>query len=107
MIINPTIEPHLVDDYEICFTAGFVVPITIDRQAGDSVDFNSDPLAIKVYKAPKATIDSDFKTPAESTTYFYQHIASITHRQREVTPATPEQRDAFRNTLHKLSTTIQ
>jgi hypothetical protein len=107
MIISSSPTPRIIDDYDVVLASGHMMPISLDRAAGDTIDTDSSPLVIKFYLAPKPTQnDPDVMLPAEDITLFVAHIISISHRTRELTPASPELQEQFR-TLHKLSPTIQ
>lgn len=105
MIVNTVSDPRKVDDYDITFENGLTMPITIDKENGDTIEFDDG--VVRFYLAEKTTIGSDDKLPAEDITLFIKHIVSISHRTRTVVPVTPEQRDLFKSSLHKLSATIQ
>jgi hypothetical protein len=107
MIINPHLEPHIVDDYDISFDNGLSMSITVDKEAGDTIDWTTSPLVVQFHAAAKPSVtDPDTLLPAEDTTIFLSHVLSISHRCREVMPRTPDQDIAFK-TLHKLSSTVQ
>ena len=107
MIINPHLEPHLIDDYDINFDNGLSISLSIDKDSGDTVDWTTNPLAVIFHLAAKPGVaDPDSTLPAEDTTIFLNHVISISHRARSVMPRTPDQEASFK-TLHKLGTTIQ
>lgn len=107
MIVNPHIEPHIVDEYDVLMDNGLLLPFTIDKDNGDTVDFDTSPLTIHFNLAAKRSISNpELMLPAEEITLFVKHIVSITHRTREVLPPTPDQQEQFKS-LHKLNPTIQ
>lgn len=108
MIINPVISPHMIDEFDFLFTNGLSMPVTIDRDNGDMVDFDSSPAIIHIKLSAKRSISSsDVMLPAEDIMVYTSHIISISHRSREVLPLTPDQAESFKTTLLKLSSTIQ
>lgn len=108
MIVNPVLEPHVVDDYDLLFTNGVLMPITVDRDAGDTVDFETSPLVINFHLAARTSpTDPDSKIPQEDITVFVSHLISITHRIREVLPPAPEHAEAIKSIIHKLHSTVQ
>jgi hypothetical protein len=108
MIIYPTTTTHTVEDFDIQLSNGTFMSITVDREAGDTVDWDTSPLVAKFHLSEKPSpTDLDVKMPAEDLTVFVSHIISVTRRTRTVVPVSPEQKDEFRKTLHKLSGTIQ
>ena len=105
MIIQPVLEQHQVVDYEIVFNNGLTAPITVDEQAGDTVDWATSPLTVTFYQAERPhPVDPEARIPAEETTIFISHILTITKRRRTVMPATPDQKAEWQNVLRTLST---
>lgn len=91
MLINTPLAKKTVDDYDVLFESGMVMPLTVDLDAGDEIHFND--AIIKVHLASKASKNSPDKTlPAEDITIFVKHILSIQHRSREVEEQSPEER---------------
>ena len=107
MIVQSTLEPRVLTDYDILLDNGMMMPVTIDKDAGDVVDFIGNPLAVVIRYSEKPTNIPDVKLPAEETTIYMSHVISITTRERLVLPRTPEQEDLWQRTLHKVSKTVQ
>lgn len=100
-IIVPEVK-RVVDDYDFLFTSGFMMPVTIDREAGDKVDFNKDGITIYLSAKP-AQSDPRRLLPAEDITIFSQHLLSVQHRRREVTMLTPDEKREWHKTFNELS----
>lgn len=108
-IESPLPEPYQVDDYDFHFANGATMSFTIAEALGDTINLKeADGLAIKLHFAEKAgTIDPDSKTPAEDITVLMQHVILVAHRQRTVQPPSREEKDLFKQSLHKMSKTVQ
>ena len=109
LIINtPDPQPITYDDYDISFVNGVQMSFSIVKDLGDSVDFDTSPLSVIFHFTSKpSTTDPDASLPAEDVTILMQHVISISHRTRLVTPQTKEQQELFKQTFHQLSRTIQ
>jgi hypothetical protein len=107
IISNIEEEPRTLIEYDITYSGGFIVPYTIDETAGDEVDWTTSPMSVifKLVEKPSIT-DPEVKLPAEEITVFLQHVLSITKRPRIVTPITPDQKEAWKQTLHKLTGSV-
>ena len=101
-----SLEPNrMVQDYDILLENGMMLPITIDRAAGDTVEFIGD--IIQFTLVPKPSMNDPTKMlPAEDITVFKPHVLSIQHREREIVSLTPEQKYQLSQTLQELSGTI-
>lgn len=106
---SPDPIKKLIEEYDFSFTNGMMLPITIDREAGDEVDLSTHPHAIIVNIVEKPSrIIPDQTVPAEQITIFTAHLLSIQKRIKEVEELTFEQKEQFRLTVQELSTkTIQ
>lgn len=99
MIIDTTAPMKLVKDFDVAILSGMIMPITIDESMGDTFEELSD--RIKVYLAPRPTLDASETLPAEHIEIYKTHIVSINHRTRKVTPLTPEQEFLWKQTLQE------
>lgn len=109
MIINTiTEDPKVLLEYDFQFANGLAVTWSVDPVIGDSVDWDTSPLAVtfKLSEKPHPT-DPDAKYPAEETTIFLSQVLFITKRSRILMPQSPEEKAAWRTTLHNLSKTVQ
>jgi hypothetical protein len=107
MLINTTPPPYEVDEYTIEFLNGDVKTVTVDKDLGDTVDFDHGHYGIQFKLVERISPQNpDFTVPAEELTIFTKHITAITHRKRLVSLPSPEQQEKFK-TLHKLSPTVQ
>lgn len=98
----------ILDDYDILFDSGFMMPLTVDLSKGDTISF--DDKAILVHLTPKPSqADPKKFLPAEDLTIFTPHIISIQHRVREFIEPSPEESLRWEKTWKDLtvSPTIQ
>lgn len=101
-ILTPTVT-KLVDDYEFVMATGLLLPVTIDLEGGDVINFGGD--AILITLSPKKSIqDTDKVLPGEDITIFTKHLVSVSHKTREVTSLTPDQQFEWTKTLKELGT---
>ena len=101
-IENPLPEPYEAEDYDFIFANGIVHPVTIVKDLGDTIDFDTSPLAVMIHYAEKPSqTDPDSKIPAEDLTVMMSHVIMINHRKRLVTPPTREEKDAFQQVFFK------
>lgn len=108
MIVNPTITPHILTDYDVISTTGVTLPITIDEDAGDHVDWSTSPLSVTFHLSERTSpTDPDAHFAAEDITVFLGHVLSITKRRRTVMPLTPDQKDEWSKVMHQLHKTVQ
>lgn len=106
MIVNAPEVKRLVHDYDFTFLSGMALPLTMDTEAGDTIDFL--PATIQIHLAAKPSMNDPSKTlPAEDITVYTQHLATKQHRVREVVALDPEQQYAWAKTLKDITKTIQ
>jgi len=106
-IETPLPEPYTVDDYDFHFVNGHMLSFTIAKNLGDTIDFDTTPLAVRLHFVEKDSVtDPERSIPSEDITVLMQHVISVIHRQRVVTPPTLEERDLFQQSLHKLSKVV-
>ena len=97
-----------VDDLTITFTNGLSLPVTIDKESGDKVDWDTHENAIVIHRTAKVNPDGESKTAPEDITLFKNHIIMIEHRVREVTELTPNQKkEIWKQTIQEIGGTIQ
>lgn len=96
----------LVEDYDFTMTSGLMLPVTLDLNAGDTIDFGLDVILVYIASKPSIT-DPDKMLPAENMTIFVKHLVSVQHRTREVPDLTPEQAFEWKKTLADINKTIQ
>ncbi len=95
MIINSgDTEPRIIDDYDFLFANGIAWPVTIDKDAGDSIDFQESQIIVRIAGRPSAG-DPSLSTAFEEQTILRANLNIICHRTREVVPQSPE----FRNDI--------
>ena len=107
MKINSTPEAHLVDDYDFNFSNGLFMSITVDKEAGDTIEEpDAQTRVFKLSEKPSRT-QSDTMLPPEEVSIYMPHVLYVTHRTRIQLLPTKEQSDEFQKTLHKLTGTLQ
>lgn len=107
MIINSgNLDPRTVDIYDFTFQSGLFTTVTVDREAGDIIDYTHMPLATIFRLSEKpSTMDSKALMPAEEITIYMNHVVIVQHHESTRQPVSPEQKDYFRDTIHQLSAT--
>lgn len=89
LVVTPEIK-KIVEDYDVVFESGMMMPITIDITAGDTV--KRDDVSLQVRLVAKPSPNNPKKIlPAEDILIFLNHVVSIQHREREVTERSPEE----------------
>ena len=93
---------HTLDEYEIVFESGMVVPVTVNLDLGDTYEEGPDVILVSLVAKPSLT-DPTKTLPAEDIRIFKSKVASINHRTREVVEATPEVKEDFRKLIVELT----
>ena len=107
-IDTPSPAPYQVEDYDFSFANGLLMSFSVAKDLGDTVDFDTAPMAVQFHFAEKpSATDPEAKLPSEDITVLMQHVISVSHRTRQVTPPTKEERDLFAQTLHQVNRTVQ
>lgn len=107
-IDHPSPEPYQVEDFDFSFSNGLLLSFSVAKGLGDTVDFDTAPLAVKFHFSEKPSpTNADAKLPEEEITVLMQHVLTVAKRVRMVTPPTQEERDLFKRVLHKIPTTVQ
>jgi hypothetical protein len=104
-IPTPDVLKILVD-YDIVFSSGIMLPVTLDATLGDTIEDRGDTLFINLTAKPSLS-DSSKTLPAEEITVFKAQVVSIQKRTREVVQLNPEQQAEWRKTIKELSSTVQ
>lgn len=107
IITSSTPEPYPIDEFDFTMTNGICISVAVDREHGDSIDYETSPLTtiFHITSKPSAT-NAKLLTAPEDITVFMPHVVSIHHRTRLIQPISVEQKDAFQQTLTQLSTSI-
>ena len=92
-ILVPELK-KIVDDYDILLAGGVMIPVTIDKDAGDTIKIDGEGLFISLSPKPNRNNPEEF-LPAEDITIFSRHILSIQHRQRALRVLTTEERNEW------------
>ena len=99
-VTSPDPKKKTVIEYEFTFKGGTTLPVTIDEEAGDTVSFESVPLAVVIHLSEKPSlINASIRLPAEEITIFQAHLLAIQKRARVVEDLTDEQKQEFENFL--------
>jgi hypothetical protein len=96
----------IVDDYDLVFSSGMMLPVTLDKSAGDTIEFDKDVITFRLTAKPSIN-DPDITLPAEDITVFTKHLVTVQHRTREVRELTPEQQFEWKKHLKEVGGTIQ
>lgn len=92
----------VVHDYDITFDSGQFLPITVDTEAGDTIDFGDHAVIIKLVQKPSLN-DPDKLLPAEEITIFSKHITVVQHRTRKLTQLNPSQQAEWRKAFQEMT----
>lgn len=104
-IVSPDPARRTVEDFDFTFSSGQILPVTIDKAAGDTVSFEKSPLAIVINLVEKpALTNPDVILPGEEITILYNHLIAIQRRVREITDLTAEQAAELREAITQLAT---
>lgn len=106
MRVETPLVKKWVDDYDVVFQSGMMMPITVDLAQGDYIQIGDKLIEVSLKAKPSPT-DPDQILPAEDITIYVSHVVSIQHRVREVVELTPEQKFEWKKTLQELGGTIQ
>lgn len=106
MEIHSPVNKKLVDEYDFIFSSGMIMPLTIDKSQGDSIDFVEEGVVVKLTPKPSLS-DPDVMLPGEEVTLFSKHLLAIQHRRREVVDLTPEQKYEQRNFFKNINDTVK
>ena len=103
LVQSPDPVKKLVDDFDFTFIGGIVMPVSVDKEAGDTVDFETHPTAVVIHLTSKPSrTDSSMKLPAEDITIITSHLLVVQHRVREATELTPGQKAEWDKTLKEI-----
>lgn len=106
LTINPVAPEKVVMDYDMYFSSGLVVPITIDKEAGDSIVF--DPDTITVIRVPKPSqLDDTEILEGETTVITRSKVDFYQFRERRVKQLTPEEKFQLHESFVKAPKTVQ
>ena len=107
-IENIVPEPYKVDDFSFTFANGVIVPLTVAKDLGDTIDWDTNPTAVRFSIAPKPSLlDSEVTMPSGEVTIMMQHVIMIEHRTRMVQPPSKEEAALFKRSLHKMPSVVQ
>jgi hypothetical protein len=101
MQISAPLSKRYVNEYDIVFQSGQMMPLTLDLAAGDTFENDGTKLIINLVAKPGIT-DPTQTYPAEDIVVFLSHVVSIQHRVREITDLTPDQKLEWDETIRKM-----
>ena len=103
LVREPDPKTKILDDLDFHLSNGTIRPITLDKSIGDTIDYNApkDAIIINLVARPSLTDSSEF-VPAETLTFFKQHIMYISRREREVAEQTAAQKREWIKTLQEV-----
>lgn len=91
MILKTPEVKRVVDDYDFVFSSGHVMPVSVDVDLGDSVEFTKYGITINLTAKPSIH-DPEKMLPAEDITIFARHLISVQHRKREIVELSPNEK---------------
>lgn len=101
LIVDPDVK-KTVHEYDITFDNGITIPVTVDAEAGDT--FSETEQEVNIFlEAKPSKADRNKILPAENIRAFKNKVIVIQHRVREINPLSPEQQEAWDQTLESLS----
>lgn len=103
MIIQSPDVLKTIDDYDIVFENGMMMPLSLDKGLGDTINFGAEVINVNLVVKPSQN-DPTKLLPAEDTTIYLKHVVSIQHRTRKVAELTPEEKHAWHKTWQELTT---
>jgi hypothetical protein len=95
MEINTAQPKRTVWDFDIVSVNGTPANYTVDPSAGDTFEYVSDRLILKLSERPSVT-DSDLKIAEEEVVILLPNTFAIRKRKRETTDLTAEQREELK-----------
>lgn len=96
---------RILDDYEFTFVSGLSRTYTLDKAAGDEVEYVGTTAVILHIVAKPSVADPDILLPPEEVTLFTKHLAFIQHRVREVVDLNPDQLFEWKKTIQEIGKT--
>lgn len=96
----------ILEDYDFLLTSGVMMPVTIDKDAGDVINFAPESITITLTSKPSMN-DPTQTLPAEDITLYRLHVISYQHRVREVVQLTPEQQFEWNRTFQEMGGNVQ
>lgn len=104
-IIQPVLEKDVVD-YDFILTNGIKFPTTLDESLGDTCVEEEDRYRVYLAEKPRPT-DPDTLMPAETALVFKANLVALVIRKRKQRLPSPEESLEFKNTILKMTGTIQ
>lgn len=91
---------RILEDYDIVFSSGAMIPITIDSSKGDTISIDGPEIRVVLTSKPSQIKPNTF-LPAEDIIIFKQHILTVQHRTREVIEPSLEEKEQWNKNWDK------
>ena len=91
MEVITTQKTFILHDYDIVFSNGMMMPITVNLDLGDTIEIGDTRLIAHLTAKPSLS-DIKKNLPAEDITIFLSQVVSIQHRERSVLELTPNEK---------------
>ncbi len=105
-VTSTELTPKIVEEYEFTNVNGHAVTFTVDRDAGDAIDFENNPVGVTIKIASRPNpLSPGEKTPEIEFTIYTGHVFTVQKIKREVLPLTVEQQRAWKQTIQEVSKT--
>lgn len=104
-IVNP-VKVHEVIDYDFMFTSGNKLAVTVDLDAGDSIDSSDTMYTINIKSKPNVT-DPDTFTDEETLIIYKTGLAAVGICKRKQKQPSVEEIFEMQKTVHKLAKLVQ
>jgi hypothetical protein len=106
MEINSNPKSKFVDDYTFHFVGHDVLPITIDKSIGDTIEFEPHG-GIRICLVARQSITNPEEVlPAEDFGVLPSNLLWVEHKQRIQVEQTPDQKNEWTEMIEKLKKTV-
>lgn len=103
-ITSPDPQTRHLEVYDFFFQNGQVFRIAVDRAAGDTVDWDTNPMSVLFHQEPHPhNTNPEITVPAEDHTVFLSHVLRIIKHEEEAMPLTTEQQISLQATVQELT----
>lgn len=93
---------RMLDEYDFIFMNGSVLPLTLDLNLGDTIDFTPEVITVTLVAKPSVT-DPKGEVGDNTTTIYRKHLLFYEHRRRNQMSISTEQRIEYEKTIKALS----
>lgn len=106
MVINEPVKERDVIDYDFTFTSGMRLPLTVDVEAGDTIQEFSDRFELTLVGKPSMTDLDEVLQPEDVIVYKATLAAFIKRYRKQRIPNADELFD-MKKTIHQLAKSVQ